>query len=65
LINGGVETETEVSLKAASGAEQFEQAVRIWETRLGAAEIRPPSKMRSIAETFKTAAAHNARRMRW
>jgi hypothetical protein len=46
------------SLRGASGPEEFEHAVREWETRLGAVEIQLPHHAQTIADAFKTAAAH-------
>ena len=46
------------SLKGVSGPDQFTHAVRSWESKLGAVEIRLPPEAQSIADTFKTAAAH-------
>jgi hypothetical protein len=43
---------------SVSGPEEFERASRSWEARLGAAEIRVPPQIQSMADTFKTAAAH-------
>jgi hypothetical protein len=43
---------------SVSGPEQFERASRSWEAKLGAAEIRVPPQIQSMADTFKTAAAH-------
>jgi hypothetical protein len=41
-----------------SGADELENAVRAWETKLGRVEIRLPLEARALTDTFKTAAAH-------
>jgi hypothetical protein len=46
------------SLRAVSGPEQFERAIRDWEAKLGPAEILVPPRVQHLADTFKTAAAH-------
>ncbi len=40
------------------GAWQFAQALRVWQTKLGAVEIRLPAAARGWTDTFSTAAAH-------
>jgi hypothetical protein len=44
--------------QGVSGADEFENAVRAWETKLGQVEIRLPLEARALTDTFKTAAAH-------
>jgi hypothetical protein len=44
--------------EAVSGAEQFNIAVQQWKGRLGVVDIRLPSRVQSVADTLKTAAAH-------
>ena len=46
------------SLVGPAGAEQFDMAVRHWETKLGAIDIRLPPAAQGVADTLKTAAAH-------
>jgi hypothetical protein len=57
-VETGADRSMPASLRGVSGPEQFEAALRDWETRLGAIEIQLPSRVQSIANTFKTAAAH-------
>ncbi len=45
-------------IQATSGPEEFEHAVRSWESALNAAQIRLPPAACDFAHTFKTAAAH-------
>ncbi len=42
----------------ASGAQQFRNAVRQWEDKLGTFDIRLPPVAQEVVETLKTAAAH-------
>jgi Glucoamylase and related glycosyl hydrolases len=44
--------------QGVSGADEFGNAVRAWETKLGWVEIRLPPTARGFTDTFKTAAAH-------
>jgi hypothetical protein len=46
------------SLVGPSGEAQFDLAVRQWETKLGAVDIRLPAAAQGVADTLKTAAAH-------
>lgn len=46
------------SLRGISGPEEYQHAVGHWEAMLGAVEIQLPPQVRSIVDTFKTAAAH-------
>jgi hypothetical protein len=41
-----------------SGAEQFDTAVRAWDTKLAPVDIRLPTPAQGFVDTFKTAAAH-------
>lgn len=45
-------------LQAVCGPKAFARAVNAWETILGAVHIQLPPEAKSIADTFKTAAAH-------
>src|SRR5262249_13148132 len=45
-------------LVGPAGAEPFDMAVRPWETKLGAVDIRLPPAAHGVADTLKTAAAH-------
>ena len=52
---GGMQTG---SLVGPAGEEQFDMAVRHWETKLGVVDIRLPPEAQGVADTLKTAAAH-------
>jgi len=43
---------------AAQGEEQFRRAVREWDAKLGAFDIRLPTAAAGVVETLRTAAAH-------
>jgi hypothetical protein len=46
------------AVQSASGAQEFERAVRSWEAALTAVQIHLPPQARDFAQTFRTAAAH-------
>jgi len=52
---GGRQTGSRVG---PAGEEQFDMAVRQWETKLGVVDIRLPPEAQGVADTLKTAAAH-------